>query len=364
MGLPLNLHLVLVIVGAIVGEGLAGVIGLLLARFAYRGLLDLPPWEAPVDDPAPLPQSSRWGRACREDETPPEASGVNAPPSSALLCRPALPADKDQALAFLRWTWEGEDYLPQVWDDWLADPAGLFVAAELRGRVVGLGRLTDLGEGEAWLEGLRVDPELQGRGIASRIHDFLLERWRSSPSTVVRLATASTREAVHRLCKRTGFEKVANLVDVSAHAAPGGHRYSALASGEAAAPFQRWEETHLGRALGGLLELHWQWARLSPRRLSGLAAEGMACTWNAGRGGIVATRQMSEEEQCLRLHAVAAEGSELVPLLHEARCLAAALGLPEVRWRAPADEAWEALLREAGFEPRWPMTLFVFERPR
>lgn len=289
---------------------------------------------------------------------------MNAPPSSALLCRPALPADRDQAFAFLRWTWEGEDYLPQVWDDWLADPAGLFVAAELRGRVVGLGRLTELGEGEAWLEGLRVDPEVQGRGIGSHIHHFLLERWRSSRSAVVRLATASTQVAVHRLCQRTGFERVANVVDVSARAAPGHHRYSALGPGETEFPFQRWAETQLGRALGGLLELRWRWARLSPERLRALAAEGMAYAWNGERGGIVATREMSEEEECLRLHAVAAEGPELVPLLHEARCLADALGLPEVRWRAPAGQAWDGLLREAGFERRWPMTLLVFEKAR
>lgn len=71
MGSSLNLHPVLVIVGAIVGASLAGVIGLLLsapatatllllARYAYRKLVDLSPWDPPIDASAPLPSLPRW----------------------------------------------------------------------------------------------------------------------------------------------------------------------------------------------------------------------------------------------------------------------------------------------------------------
>ncbi len=283
---------------------------------------------------------------------------------SPLLCRPVRPADKDQAFSFLRRIWEGEDYLPEVWDEWLADPRGLFVAAELEGRVVGLGRLTDLGEGESWLEGLRVHPDLQGRGIATHLHEYLLERWRASPATVVRLATASTREAVHRLCQRTGFVRVANLLDVAAPAAPGGHGFSPAGPEEVVASFSSWAGTDIGRAFAGLMELHWQWARQTPRRLRTLAAQGMAWSWGQGRGTVVATRQTSEEEECLRLHAVAVEAGQLSALLRDTRRLAAELGLTEVRWRAPAEESWVPVLLGAGFEPRWSTALFVFEKTK
>ncbi len=33
---------------------------------------------------------------------------------------------------------EADDYVPQVWDEWLADPGGKLLAAEVDGRVVGL----------------------------------------------------------------------------------------------------------------------------------------------------------------------------------------------------------------------------------
>ncbi len=60
LGTQLNLHPVLVLIGAIVGATLAGVIGLLLSapatatlllliRYAFRKLVDLSPWDPPID---------------------------------------------------------------------------------------------------------------------------------------------------------------------------------------------------------------------------------------------------------------------------------------------------------------------------
>jgi predicted PurR-regulated permease PerM len=62
MGASLNLHPIIILVGAIIGASLAGVIGLLLSapamatilllsRYTYRKLVDLPPWEPPIDAP-------------------------------------------------------------------------------------------------------------------------------------------------------------------------------------------------------------------------------------------------------------------------------------------------------------------------
>lgn len=64
LGGSLNLHPVIVLVGAIVGATLFGVIGLLLsapamatllllARYAYRKLVDLSPWDPPIDEMRP-----------------------------------------------------------------------------------------------------------------------------------------------------------------------------------------------------------------------------------------------------------------------------------------------------------------------
>jgi GNAT superfamily N-acetyltransferase len=78
-----------------------------------------------------------------------------------LRVRPALPEDRERILAISAKIWEGQDYIPHVLDRWLCE-GGLFVA-ELSGKVVGFAKNTELSPGEIWLEGLRVDPEHQGR---------------------------------------------------------------------------------------------------------------------------------------------------------------------------------------------------------
>ncbi len=70
MGTSLNLHPVIIIVGAIIGASLAGVIGLLLSapamatlllltRYTFRKLVDLSPWDPPIDA-APRHRPWRW----------------------------------------------------------------------------------------------------------------------------------------------------------------------------------------------------------------------------------------------------------------------------------------------------------------
>jgi predicted PurR-regulated permease PerM len=89
LGGSLNLHPVIILVGAIVGATLFGVIGLmlsapamatllLLVRYAYRKLVDLSPWDPPIDamrpwTPPRLPRLllKRRQRETREEPPPP-----------------------------------------------------------------------------------------------------------------------------------------------------------------------------------------------------------------------------------------------------------------------------------------------------
>lgn len=283
-------------------------------------------------------------------------------PGAPVLCRPVRPSDREQAFAFLRWIWEGDDYLPLVWDDWLSDPKGLFVAAEHRGLVVGLGRLVELGDGEAWLEGLRVDPDYQGRGVASHIHDFLLGRWSVSWSAVVRLATSSTHEAVHRICARTGFRQVATLIEYTVESEAGRHPFVPLSPSSCERALDYWTGSTLCQAMSGLMELRWEWVEVTLKRLASHAAAGAAWGWRDGEGMMVADRHVREDPESLRIQAIAVRDDSLADLLEDVRRLAADLALKTVRWKAPAGERWERTLRHAGYRTDWTTTLFVFER--
>ncbi len=90
---------------------------------------------------------------------------------NSLFFRPVQPADKDRILAFTFNTWgdNEDDYIKDVFDEWVADPRGQFTAAMIDDRVVGIAKLTDMGDDEWWLEGLRINPAYRRLGIASAL---------------------------------------------------------------------------------------------------------------------------------------------------------------------------------------------------
>ncbi len=55
-----------------------------------------------------------------------------------LVVRRARAEDREAILAMSRGIWGGSDYLPLVWDRWLADDKGLLLTATLDGRPVGM----------------------------------------------------------------------------------------------------------------------------------------------------------------------------------------------------------------------------------
>jgi predicted PurR-regulated permease PerM len=92
MGTSLNLHPAIVIIGAILGATLAGILGLLLsapamatlflfAKYIYRKMTDQSPWDPPIDT-LPEIQERRWlrllqrkAKAAKKEEVPPEFPG-------------------------------------------------------------------------------------------------------------------------------------------------------------------------------------------------------------------------------------------------------------------------------------------------
>lgn len=82
-----------------------------------------------------------------------------------LTIRPLRPADRERVLEIVADVWEGHDYLPQVLDDWLADPAGNFQAGELEGVVVAVHRWRPIQRTVAYYEGLRVASAHRRRGV-------------------------------------------------------------------------------------------------------------------------------------------------------------------------------------------------------
>jgi GNAT superfamily N-acetyltransferase len=126
-----------------------------------------------------------------------------------LTLRPVRPSDRDRIVELTKDVWGGRDYLPSVFDDWVADAASAFQALEVEGVVVGLQRLRPYAPGLVWYEGLRVATSHRHQGLARAMLDSAIAEAREQGHGEMRLATGNP-EAV-RLFESVGFKR---LVDV------------------------------------------------------------------------------------------------------------------------------------------------------
>lgn len=123
-----------------------------------------------------------------------------------LQVRDARPDDRDRVFDFCRETWaEYGDYIPRVWRRWIRDRSGRFLVAELDGVPVGIAKITDFGQGEVWLEGLRVDPKHRHQGIAKVMNREVVQTLARMKPRAARFCTAMTNWASRHIGKKFGF---------------------------------------------------------------------------------------------------------------------------------------------------------------
>lgn len=114
-------------------------------------------------------------------------------------------------------TWDGEDYLPDVFDHWLQDETGLFSVMTLQNEVVALSKLSQIGLTEWWLEGLRVDADYRGRGLARIMHHYTVAQARQIAKGVLRFSTSDENKAVLHLAQESGFQVVVHFARYYLH---------------------------------------------------------------------------------------------------------------------------------------------------
>lgn len=125
--------------------------------------------------------------------------------------RPAVSEDREALEAIAAQTWDGSDYLPQVFNTWLEDEHGGFDVIVLHNKVIGAGKLSKFSENEWWLEGLRIHPSYQGQGFARIMHHYKVAQARQIGHGILRFSTSSTNHAVNKLATETGFQVVTEL---------------------------------------------------------------------------------------------------------------------------------------------------------
>ena len=126
-----------------------------------------------------------------------------------LTIRPVRPADRDRVVELTKDIWNGHDYLPAVFDDWVGDSASSFQALEVDGEVVGLQRLRPYAPGLVWYEGLRIATTHRRRGLARAMLESAIAEAREQGRGEMRLATGN-RDAVD-LFESVGFKRLLDI---------------------------------------------------------------------------------------------------------------------------------------------------------
>ncbi len=263
--------------------------------------------------------------------------------------------------------WEGDDYVPDTFADWVTDPLGRFYLLFVEEHLAGFGKLTCLAAGEWWLEGLRVHPDFRGRGIARALHNYAVELADEMAAGVLRFATASTNLATHHLAASTGFTLVSRYLLVEAVAAPetaAEHSFQPVAAAHHAAAAAWLAQAAVQQSTAGLYEDGWQWFSLPPA-LPALLAAGRVYGWRDWMGLVIVdtTHDAAEPDTMWVNLAVTENLAEMPALLTDLRQLATHLGKQTIEGKLPALPPMRVALAAAGWELNEDLEMFIFARP-
>lgn len=282
-----------------------------------------------------------------------------------LSIRPARSEDRLSMERICAQTFDWGDYVPEVWDDWLADEQGLAIVGEVGRRVVALSKITFQTTEEVWLEGMRVEPEYRRQGIAGRFLDYSLAHCRERGARVVRLGTSSRNTAVHIMVGRAGMERVCSCVLWSADPAPDGPQPTVLSPDYCAEVEAFLLDSPVLAHTHGLYSLDWVWQELTAEQLARFVNIGQMIAQLADEGNLVALAPVffEPEDGVIWIGFADGQPEAIADLALTIRVHAAQIGAQQVRIMLP-DLGW---LRDAfgaagyGFGD-WEGELWVFER--
>ncbi|MFC7074458.1 GNAT family N-acetyltransferase [Halovenus rubra] len=126
----------------------------------------------------------------------------------AFTIREATHDDYDGVRAIAAETWGGDDYLTDVYHDWLDGENKHTLVATVDGEVAGIAQVVLLSDHEAWCQGLRTAPEHRGNGISEAITYNLFDWARNQGAVVSRAMVYSWNQAGLGQSRATGYDPV------------------------------------------------------------------------------------------------------------------------------------------------------------
>jgi GNAT superfamily N-acetyltransferase len=265
--------------------------------------------------------------------------------SQELTYREVRPADEGRVREISAEVWEGTDYLPSSFDEWVQDPGASFQAAEEDGLVVGLQRLRPIAPRVMFYEGLRVAATHRRRGIARAMLRHAIEEVGSQSFERMRLYTGSPEAGA--LFRSEGFRLLFDCAVWSARRVEGGDSPRLASPADAQSLAARVAEDPAFAAYGGTNASWHGVLDVDAALLERLASEGLV---RMGAGGRALALVRGDARRRLPVTFLAGSGPALQDLLEQLRFEADSVALSEVAVLAPEDHPAAGDMREVGYD--------------
>lgn len=192
--------------------------------------------------------------------------------------REARPEDHEAVAAFTRTTWpdrEGSDYLPEIYPEWIEGADRRTLVADAGDDIAGIAQCVLLSEREAWCQGMRVNPDYRGEGVARRLTLDLFDWARERGALVARNMVFSWNVAGLGQSRSAGFDPATEFRWTHPEPDPDADPDLAVTRDPGVA-WQAWIDSDARDALEGLAldrEESWAVSELAPSDLRRAADE-------------------------------------------------------------------------------------------
>ncbi|SDK08547.1 L-amino acid N-acyltransferase YncA [Halovenus aranensis] len=204
---------------------------------------------------------------------------------SGFEIREATHDDYEGVAAIAAQTWDGDDYLTDVYHDWLDGEQRHTLVGTVGDDVAGIAQIVMLSPHEAWGQGLRTAPAHRGKGISEAITYELFDWAREQGAVVSRAMVYSWNQAGLGQSRSTGYEPVTEFRWIRPEPMSGALPASVSCDPDAAWGY--WTGSDAAQSLSGLtLSMDESWAvqELTPALLDRAADETSVLTVADGDG--------------------------------------------------------------------------------
>ena len=288
---------------------------------------------------------------------------TRAASKSRFSVRRARPGDREAILEMSTRIWGGHDYMPLVWDRWLAEKKGALLTVTVDGQPVGTSKVSLLAPGEVWLEGLRLHPDYQGLGLSKKIHRATFREAAKLNPRTIRYSTWIGNEASRRIAEKNDFWQIARTGwmwgKTTSRSAVRGRRATADDL-DAVVRFVRRSSCY--ESTGGVAGVGWTFPQLTRRRIRRLLARGQVLVLpRRGAPRAVGIFDIGKIDDDVCLGFVDGPDDDVTLLARDILRIAADTGPDEASAMLPMGRIAD-LVHAAGFDKWQPVRAVVYER--